>query len=277
MGTVTVSKSFTAAGNGDQLQVRHGESLTYSLSGTFSGTAVVEKSVNGGQSWEAQTAVLSAADSGTLFCETTTRENALYRWRCVSRASGTLVTSLADVARVLFEKTDDNGAVVFQITEDGVSSSVRPSQKRLVQNAAKVGGTAGWVVNAADDKNSLARLPASQTASTLVVPLSFLKVGDTLTGFHLVGQIESAGNAVTIDADLRKQTAAAADLSDASVGAITQLSVTGDTIISASNSRKASLSDVVGADETFYVLITATTGASTDIDLQAVAVEFTEA
>lgn len=154
---------------------------------------------------------------------------------------------------------------------------VRASQKYLVPatGLAKVGGTSGWVAAPADNI-SLVTCPASQTGSTLVVPVVGLKVGWTITGFHLVGQIESAGGTVTVDADLRKHTAAAADVVDASVGAITQLSVTADTIMSASNTRKASLTEVVGADETFYVLITATTAGSTDIALQGVAVEVTE-
>ena len=136
---------------------------------------------------------------------------------------------------------------------------------------AKIGAGAGFAVDAADNKNSLARCPASQTAATLVVPLS-VRVGDVLTGYYLVGQIESAGGIVTVDAALRKQTAAAADLTDAAVtsGGITQLSVTADTIISATNAGVTGLAVTVAANETYYVLITVTTAASTDVDLQSV-------
>lgn len=176
-----------------------------------------------------------------------------------------------------FALKNSSGTALFSADSTGVTGLTRVSQKRLVQVGAKVGATSGGVVKAADNKNSLYRVPASQTGSTIVVPIPFLKVGDTLTGFHLVGQIESGGNTCTVDADLRKQTAAAADLTDASVGAMTQLSVVADTIMSATNTRKASLSDTVGADETFYVLITVTTAAATDVDGQAVAIEFTEA
>jgi hypothetical protein len=157
-------------------------------------------------------------------------------------------------------------------------SLTRASQKRILSAAvmSKVGAGAGFVVGAASNV-ALATCPASQTAATLVVPITGLKVGDTITGFHLIGQIESAGGIATVDADLRKHTAAAADVADASVGAITQLSVTADTIMSASNTNKGSLTEVVGADETFYVLITVTTAASTDVALQGVAVTVTEA
>ncbi len=274
----TISKSFSAAvGVSDVLSVRHGDSFSYALSGTFVGTAQLERSKNGGQSWEIAVPSTTVAVSGSILVENSKRVPEAFRWHCTAYTSGTLVTSMVDVDRVLHEVKDDNGSVLFQVNESGISSAIRTSQKRLIQVGAKVGATSGWLVNAADDKNSLARCPASKTGSTLVIPVNGLKVGDTITGFHLVGQIESAGGTVTVDADLRKQTAAAADLSDASVGAITQLSVIADTIISATNSRKASLADVVGADETFYVLITATTAGSTDIDLQALAIEVTEA
>lgn len=153
----------------------------------------------------------------------------------------------------------------------------RTSQKYVFKAGAKVGATAGWAP-AATDNVHLITLPASQTGSTLVVPISGLKVGWTITSYHLIGQIESAGGTVTVDADLRKQTAAAADVTDASIGAITQLSVTADTIMSASNTAKTlSTPEVIGADETFYLLITGTTAASTDIALQGVAVVVDEA
>jgi hypothetical protein len=157
-------------------------------------------------------------------------------------------------------------------------SVIRASQKRIINTGAKIGATAGWTLGGGAVNTGLtATLPASQTASTLVVPIPGLKVGDTITAFHLIGQIESAGNAATLDADLRKMTAAAADPSDASVGTITQISVTADTAITSANSEKSGLSEVVAADETFYVLLTGTTAASTDVALQGIAITVTEA
>lgn len=150
---------------------------------------------------------------------------------------------------------------------------VKSSVQTLVNAIAKVGTTSGWVVGAANNLGLLATCPASQTGSTLVIPLTgVFNVGDTITGVHLVGQIESAGNAVTLDMALRKMTAAAADVSDASVASMTQLSVTADTIISSSNAGITGLTEVVGADETFYLLVTATTLGATDIALQGAVV-----
>lgn len=154
----------------------------------------------------------------------------------------------------------------------------RTSQTIIIPagSLGKVGTTAGWTVAAADNVN-LATLPAGQTASTLVVPIPGLKSGWTITAFYLIGQIESAGGTVTLDANLRSQTAAAADVTDASVASMTQLSVTADTAVTTANTNKGSLTQAVGAAQSFYMLITGTTAASTDIALQAIAITVTEA
>lgn len=141
---------------------------------------------------------------------------------------------------------------------------------------AKVGATAGWVITAGTDKYS-ATLPASQTSSTLVVPVTGLEVGDTVTGVAVVGQVESAGGTVTITMDVRKLTAAAADLTDASLATDNLgAGVTADTILSAANLGVTGLTEVMAADESLYVLITATTAGSTDIDLMSIVATVTK-
>ena len=136
---------------------------------------------------------------------------------------------------------------------------------------AKVGTTAGWVVAAADNLGKMATIPAAQTSSTLVIPLTGLRVGEKITAFSLVGSIQSGGNAATITADLRKLTAAAAGGTDASVGArAAPLSVTANTILDSTNAGKTGLAEVVAADETFYLLVTATTAAACTEELQGV-------
>lgn len=181
----------------------------------------------------------------------------------------TAVTTLAAGDLAYAEIVASSVGRKLTISNFGAETLRLATRQHVVSSHAKIGATSGWAVNAADNIGYLATCPASQTASTLVVPVSGLLVGDKITAFSVVGQIESGGNTVTLDADLRKHTAAAADPSDASVGSITQISVTADTIISSS---KTGLSDTVGADETFYVLLTATTGASTDIALMGITI-----
>lgn len=176
---------------------------------------------------------------------------------------------------------NSSGTTLFKVDSSGIVTSaglvtagsvVRTGQEYAFSLAgAKAGATAGWVVGAGDNLQQ-ATLPQSQTASTLVIPVGGLKVGDTITAFKLFGQIESAGNGVTVDADLRAQTNVAADPTDASIGAITQVSVTADTAMSAT---KSALSSVVTATKAYYILVTATTGASTDIRLLGFSVTVT--
>lgn len=240
-----VSKSFEAVGVSGELTVDVGKAFDYAVSGTFSATVVLERSDNNGQSWIGLVTATAAA-SGTIVNETKTSQR--YRIRCSVYAEGTVVTTMGD-ANLDAEKRITNAA-----------------------GQAKVGTTSGFVVAAGDDI-ALVTCPASQTAATCVVPISNLKVGERIVAFHLIGQIESAAGEVTVDAELRKHTAAAADVSDASVGAITQLVAVADTIMSKTNTRKSALDEIVGEDETFYVLVTVTTAESTDVALQGVAVE----
>jgi hypothetical protein len=156
-----------------------------------------------------------------------------------------------------------SGATLMQSSGSIVSRNVSV----VIPAHGKAGATAGWTVAAAANRSG-ALLPASQSNSTLVIAIQGLQVGDIITGFSLAGQIESAGNTATITAELRSLTVAAADLTDASVGAMAApLSVTADTALSSLNAVKTGLSDTVAANEQFYLLVTGTTAASTDIDL----------
>ena len=147
------------------------------------------------------------------------------------------------------------------------------SKSIALQTNAKVGTTAGWVVNAANNLGKLATIPASQTGSTLVIPVTGLKLGDIITAFYLNGSIQSAGNAGTLTCDLRVLTAAAAGATDASLGAQSApLSVTANTILSVANTGKSAAggfaAHTVVDGESYYILVTSTTGASVTEELQ---------
>lgn len=154
----------------------------------------------------------------------------------------------------------------------------RAVEKLVAAALGVAGATAGWAkpsAHASFTNSGIVGLPASQTASTFVLPLTGLKVGDTITGFKIAAQIESAGGAVTLDADLRKITNAAANPTDASIGGITQVAVTADTAVAAS--KTLDTAEVVAADEQYYILITGTTAGSTDIQLLGATISVTEA
>ena len=139
--------------------------------------------------------------------------------------------------------------------------------------AGRVGGTAGF---GSTDDGGAATCPASQTAATWIIPIPWLKVGDTINSYELHGQLESAANQVTVDCDLRKITSGtAADPVDASIGAITQVDKTADYLIA--ESKTLASAEVIASTEAIYALITVTTGASTDVYITSLELNITEA
>ena len=139
---------------------------------------------------------------------------------------------------------------------------------------AKVGATAGWVVTGGTNICH-ATLPASQTNSTLVVPVDGLLIGDTVTAVGATGQVESAGGNVTLVMSVRKLTNAAADNTDAELGTDNVGTLVADTVLSSANLGVTGLTEVLAEGETIYVLFTGTTAASTDIDLTGLVVTVT--
>lgn len=131
---------------------------------------------------------------------------------------------------------------------------------------AKVGATAGWVVTGGTNICH-ATLPASQTASTLVVPVTGLEIGDVINEVGAIGQVESAGNNVTLTMSVRKLTTAAAANTDAELATDNVGTLTADTLLSSENLGVTGLTEELAEGETVYVLFTGTTAASTDIDL----------
>lgn len=116
----TVSNSFTGVGDGAQMLVRHGESLTYDVSGTFVGTVILQKSSDGGATFTT-VATASGAASGTVFVESTTRSANIFHFKCTAYTSGTIVAAMTDVLTEVFYSLKDNrGVEVFQIVEGGV-------------------------------------------------------------------------------------------------------------------------------------------------------------
>lgn len=247
----SISKSFTAVGLGGAIGIAVGRSFTYAVSGTFVGTVYLERSMDGGLTYQPILAAITAAASAILTVNPHPVRVPLYRFRCDLFTSGTIVTSI-------------------------VTSVV--AEQKVLTVGAKAGATSGFVVGAATDKGTMATCPQSKTASTLVLPIDGYKIGDVISGFSLLGNIVSAGGAVTVDASLRSLTAAVAGATDAAVdhGAMTQISVTAGTLMNALNAALSGINLLTVAGATYYLLITVTTAASTTIELEGVVVNLNE-
>jgi hypothetical protein len=291
----TASTTLTVAGQASKaLRVSsHGELFTVTLTPTaLTATLLVEKSSRSVDGYK-EIARFTFTASSDVQSGTFVNDYAgagFYRVRALALTAddGEVTVVIADAtADSLFTFADPGtGKTVFEVKQDGaVLTGALTVSGGIIQTGVQMiipatigfaGEGAGWVlVDAADVEESAARLPASVTAGTWIVPVTGLNVGDTVTAFSLVGQIESGGNIATLDASLRKHTAVAADITDASLGAITQISVTADATVSAS--KTLTTPEVMAANETLYVLITGTTAAATDIALMGITVTKTTA
>ena len=177
-----------------------------------------------------------------------------------------------DVIETLASKeiTTENLTVTGTVTESGATKTRTGQVYHFPANAGKAGAGAGY---ATANNTGTVTMPASTGASTWTIPLQ-LKAGDIITAFMISGQLESGGNANVLDADLRATTAAAGALTDASLGAITQVSETADHLLAASKTLVAPHTVISG--NSYYVLVTGTTLAATDQDIQGVEVTVTE-
>ena len=156
------------------------------------------------------------------------------------------------------------------VLNDG-ATQVRPGVKILtpICGNAKVGSGSGWIITGADNI-SQATLPAAETSSTLIIPITGLNIGDTLTSVSVSGQVESAGANATLVLSVRKTVAVAAGNTDAELGTANVGTLTADTLISSGNLAVTGLTEVLAEGEAVYALLTGTTAALTDIALNSI-------
>jgi hypothetical protein len=105
-----ITKSFTATGVSASINVRPKETATYSVSGTFSGTVVLERGI-GTSAWE-PVGTFTVSASGIVTA-------GVYRFRCSAYTSGTIVTALSDASDTFETWMNLDGGIPFQITETG--------------------------------------------------------------------------------------------------------------------------------------------------------------
>lgn len=184
-----------------------------------------------------------------------------------------------------------NGGYWLSVSSVGLDTIL--TRRCIIVDGAKVGNTAGWVAGGSGSDAAIARLaslPASQTNSTLVVPIRGLGIGDYIVSWSLSGQLEAtSGNTITLNAQLRKLGVAFTGLVDSQIlpsmtTIITTADVTISTAATAGTNINASVivnttgivppnKESVSEGETYYFLITATTGVGNDIKLAAIEVE----
>ncbi len=92
----SISQAFTATGYSASLYLTDGWTATYTIAGTFVATLKLERTRNGGQSWEVL-ATYTGTKTSVLILEPGT-----YRWNCSAFTSGTATATLADRNDLIF-------------------------------------------------------------------------------------------------------------------------------------------------------------------------------
>lgn len=295
---------------GTPLQVKKGDSVTWTYTvdtaEQFIGEFKFQESSNGGLTWSdtftIETTVAAPLTEGST-SGTYENDNFLlpklvrFYLRNIDDAntSDEIQYSITDVANIYKDarivdgvvKTDDN-VTLMRFYEDGVqiptwsatgASSLtggltKEGVVRYFNAGGKAGSTSGWTTSTANI-GVIGNLPADKTGSTFLVPISGLEVGDVITGIHMIGQIEAGGGTGSVQADLRRLTAVASDVTDASVQTLS-VSTSSDLALTSANASTLSTPETVSGLETFYVLLTATTNSNCDIALQAIALTITK-
>lgn len=151
----SIAKSFTATGNGDSYFVKPNDKLSYTVSGTFVATWVLERTDNGGLSFE-----LIASGTGAVTAvglEVFGIRNYNYRFRCSAFTSGTMVTSIDDALAQFApaqELKDSLGNVVL----------------RCAEQAVQFVGTKGVMVSSGQLVRSIGWPPPTLTSGTSTTP-----------------------------------------------------------------------------------------------------------
>ena len=137
-----VTKTFSGAGVSDLLFVRKGEELTYvvDVSNDFDGLLHLERSADGGLTWE-QVVSNIAADVASTKRQNEKNVDMNYRFRCsltLETLTGTADITLADVVETAVpggEFRNSSGVKVGAVTEEGLAAN-----KMTVSGDSSVGG-----------------------------------------------------------------------------------------------------------------------------------------
>ena len=116
-----ITDAVTAVAASAVMGIREGGALDYVISGTFDATVQLQRTLNGGASWDVVN-TFTAAASGCI-------EKTVGQYRIVVPiyASGTVNYSLTKVFDVLKEYRSDDGVSALKVTEEGIDTPVRRS------------------------------------------------------------------------------------------------------------------------------------------------------
>lgn len=135
-----IAKSFTAVGSAAPILVKDGDTGTYSVSGTFVGTVVIEKSEDGGTTWVPKRTITGTVTASNFTGSSTSGSGtSLHRFTCTAYTSGTIVTDMKNTY-----PTQDYGLDLATTLQDqyGDTPAVNKADLRITNDIVIMNGTA---------------------------------------------------------------------------------------------------------------------------------------
>jgi hypothetical protein len=171
----TVTESFTEAAISGNLSIKPGQSVTYSVSGTFTGKVYLESSASPTVAFiPIAGGVADTGFSGSAVNNTPSTE--WFRFRAQGTMTGTAVCSISDVADTLSVVRDLAGTVIETVTEGGrvingtllVTGGVTTGAAGIT--TAELGAKAGSTVTAVENGDGvLHRTTLTLTATPITL------------------------------------------------------------------------------------------------------------
>lgn len=113
-----VTHTFSGAAQASPLLLlRKGQTATYSVSGTYSGTVVLQRSEDG-TNWSSVASVVSTTVAATVI--NGAAKDATYRWTCTAYTSGSPVVTIADAADNVSTFGSGDSGDALQVNDDGI-------------------------------------------------------------------------------------------------------------------------------------------------------------
>lgn len=170
----SASKTFTTHTQaGGVVYLANGESIDYSITGTFVATVRVEKSFDG-TNYSLAAGPFTATGTGTIINET--GKGAAYRFYCSTHTSGSVVTSLTDVRDVVQIFKNKRNLPILTLKDDvvEVTGDLTVSQTLDIAGGTDLGSVTMTTLTVTGNAFSVG-------ASTLAVGNGIVVAGSTIT------------------------------------------------------------------------------------------------
>jgi hypothetical protein len=177
----TVAKTFSAVNTAsDPLFLRKGQSAAFVITGTFEATLHLQRTRNGGQTWETVQAFETTASSTVIQPED---QEARWRFFCPAYTSGSPAITLADQVDALQVVRNQDGTPVLTINDEGIETP-----KATVASLTALVAIMSGLLNLTAIENALTAFAGGGKASALAL--------DATKTVHRVTTVGTAADSV---------------------------------------------------------------------------------